>query len=171
MTSTAAESIPAALLLDEIHRCGVRTVLTVPDTHQATLITAIQDDPSLRLVTCATEDEATAIAAGLWIGGDEPMLLIQNTGLCASVNTLRGVAIDGRIPLFSFVGLFSREPDRAPRDSARSPVRYAIPLLDAFGVPYELIEGRADLPRIAELFHLSRERRGPAVAFIGLPTA
>jgi len=47
---------------------------------------------------CATEDEATTIAAGLWMGGEPCVLMIQHAGLFASVNTLRGVAIDGRVP-------------------------------------------------------------------------
>lgn len=170
MDTTAAGPIPAATLVDAIHRCGVRTVLTVPDTHQATTLAALAADPAVRLLTCATEDEAVAIAAGLWIGGDEPMLIIQNTGLCASINTWRGVAIDGHIPLFAFVGLFSREAGVEPRTSARSPVRYAIPLLEALDIPYALIDGPADVPRIEKLFRLSRERHGPAVALIGYPT-
>src|SRR5437879_4707110 len=124
MPQVPAQRIPAAVLLNEIRATGVRTVLTVPDTHQATLLSTIADADDLRLVTCSTEDEATAIAAGLWIGGEEAMLLIQNTGLCASVNTMRGVGLDGHIPLFYFVGLFSREPERSPQESARSVVRY-----------------------------------------------
>jgi sulfopyruvate decarboxylase TPP-binding subunit len=170
MPQSPPQSIPAAMLVDALRECGVKTVVTVPDTHQKTLMSAITAGNEFRMITCATEDEATAIAAGLWIGGDEPALLIQHAGLYASVNTLRGVAMDGRIPMFYLMGLLQREPDRAPRDSARSMVRYCEPLLDVFGVPHELIDGPDDVPRIPELFRLSRERRGPAAALIGLPT-
>ena len=171
MTQTPPQSIPATMLMDALRECGVRTVVTVPDTHQRTLLTALEGSDQFRLVTCATEDEATAVAAGLWIGGEEPALLIQHAGVYASVNTLRGVAIDGRIPTFYLVGLLNREPDMDPRDSTRSMVRYCEPLLDTFGVPHALIDGPDDVPRIVELFHLSRDRRGPAAALVGMPTA
>ncbi|MFN8555963.1 MAG: thiamine pyrophosphate-binding protein [Dehalococcoidia bacterium] len=171
MPQSPPQSIPADLLIDALRQCGCTTVVTVPDTHQRTLMSAIAAGDQFRMITCATEDEATTIAAGLWIGGDEPVLLIQHAGIYASVNTMRGVAMDGHIPLFYLVGLLQREPDRAPRDSNHSMVKYCEPLLDTFGVPHELIDGPDDVPRIPELFRLSRERRGPAAALIGLPTA
>jgi sulfopyruvate decarboxylase TPP-binding subunit len=170
MPQSPPQSIPAALLIDALRECGVKTIVTVPDTHQKTLMSAIAEGNDFRMITCATEDEATTIAAGLWIGGDEAMLLIQHAGLYASVNTLRGVAMDGKIPMFYLIGLLSREPDKQPRDSARSMVRYCEPLLDTFSVPHELIDGPEDVPHIPKLFRLSRERRGPAAALIGLPT-
>ena len=171
MPQSPPQSIPAPVLMDVLRECGVRTIVTVPDTHQRTLMSALAEDDEFRMITCATEDEATTVAAGLWIGGDEPALLIQHAGLYASVNTLRGVAIDGRIPMFYLIGLLQREPDRAPRDSQRSMVRYCEPLLDVFGVPHALIDGPDDVPRIPELFRLSRERRGPTATLIGMPTA
>lgn len=170
MSQSPPQSVPAAMLMDALRECGVRIVVTVPDTHQRTLLTALEESDAFRLVTCATEDEATAVAAGLWIGGEESALLIQHAGVYASVNTLRGVAIDGRIPTFYLVGLLNRESDKAPRDSNRSMVRYCEPLLDTFGVPHALIDGPDDVPRIVELFRLSRDRRGPTAALVGMPT-
>lgn len=163
-------SIPAAMILDALRAEGIHTVVTVPDTHQRTVLELLAEAPDFRLVTCATEDEATAVSAGLWIGGVDAALLIQHAGLYASVNTLRGVAMDGRIPMFYVIGLLSREPDRMPRDSQRSMVRYCEPLLDVFGVPHALLDGPGDVPRIGELFRLSRERRGPTAVLIGMTT-
>ena len=165
------QSIPANLMLDALRACAVRSVVTVPDTHQRTLLDAIAAAPAeFRLVTCSTEEQATCVAAGLWIGGDEPIVLVQHVGLYASVNTLRGVALDGRIPTFYLVGLLGREPERAPRESAKAMVRQVEPLLDAFGVPHALLDGPEDLTRLVEMFRLSRERRGPTAALVGVET-
>src|SRR5947199_10101756 len=121
------ESIPAPLIIDTLKDTfrearaalaaeGVRPrhthlgwILSVPDTHQKTVLAALDKEPAIRVLTCATEDEATAIAAGLWIGGEPCALMIQHAGLYASVNTLRGVAIDGRVPAFYMIGLLNRE--------------------------------------------------------------
>jgi len=43
------------------------------------------------------------------MGGEPCVLMIQHAGLYASINTLRGVAMDGRVPVFYMIGLLSRE--------------------------------------------------------------
>src|SRR4029453_3912653 len=100
-------------------------ILSVRDTHQKTGLPALDKEESIRVVTCATEDEATAIGAGLYMGGEPVVLMIQHAGLSASANTRRGVAMDGKIPMFYMVGLLSREKDKAPRESRHSMVRFA----------------------------------------------
>jgi sulfopyruvate decarboxylase TPP-binding subunit len=177
------ESVPATLIIDAFRdifraeRAGrgrqdpLGWVLSVPDTHQKTVLAALDKERDIRVLTCSTEDEANAVAAGLWMGGEPVVVMIQHAGLYASVNTLRGVAIDGRVPIFYMIGLLQREKDRDPRESRHSMVRYCEPLLDVFGVPHARLEGPADLPVIAEYYRLSRERRGPAAVLVGLETA
>ena len=99
------------------------------------------------------------------------VLMIQHAGLYASVNTLRGVAIDGRVPMFYMIGLLSREKDKDPRESRHSMVRYCEPLLDTFSVPHARLEGPNDVHLIPEYYRLSRARRGPAAVLVGLETA
>jgi sulfopyruvate decarboxylase TPP-binding subunit len=176
------ESIPASLMIDAFKemfaeaRGGARPdplgwVLSVPDTHQKTVLAALDKERALRVLTCATEDEAAAVAAGLWIGGEPCVLMIQHAGLYASVNTLRGVALDGRVPMFYVIGLLGREKDKDPRESRHSMVRYCEPLLDTFGVPHARLEGPDDVKRIPEYFRLARARRGPTAVLVGLETA
>src|SRR6059058_2355669 len=145
-------------------------ILSVPDTHQRTVLAALDKEQAIRVLTCATEDEATTTAAGLWMGGEPCVLMIQHAGLYASVNTLRGVAIDGRVPVFYMIGLLSREKDKDPRESRHSMVRCCEPLLDTFGVPHARLEGPDDVHLIPEYFRLARERRGPAAVLVGLET-
>ena len=145
-------------------------ILSVPDTHQKTVLAALDHEPSIKVLTCSSEDEANAIAAGLYIGGEPCVLMIQHAGLYASVNTLRGVAMDGRVPVFYMIGLLSREPDKDLHESKSSMVRYCEPLLDTFGVPHARLEGPDDLHYIPEYFKLSRDRRGPAAVLVGLET-
>ncbi len=183
------ESIPASLIIDTLkdtfrearaahaaemteppRHTHLGWILSVPDTHQKTVLAALDKEQDLRVLTCATEDEATTIAAGLWIGGEPCALMIQHAGLYASVNTIRGVSVDGRVPIFSMVGLLQRERDRDPRESRHSMVRYAEPLLDVFGIPHARLEGPDDVHLIPEYYRLSRERRGPAVLLVGLET-
>src|SRR5438128_2250814 len=176
------ESIPAPLIIDtrkdtfrearaSLAAEGVRPrhdhlgwILSVPDTHQKSVLAALDKERTLRVLTCSTEDEANAIAAGLWMGGEPFALMIQHAGLYASVNTLRGVAMDGRVPIFYMIGLLQREKDKDPRESRHSMVRYCEPLLDLFGVPHARLEGPDDVRFIPEYYRLAQKRRGPAAA-------
>jgi sulfopyruvate decarboxylase TPP-binding subunit len=176
------ESIPAPLIIDTLKDTfrearGSRPteplgwILSVPDTHQKSVLAALDKERALRVLTCATEDEANAIAAGLYIGGEPHILMIQHAGLYASVNTLRGVAMDGRVPTLYLIGLLGREKDKDPRESRHSMVRFCEPLLDTFAVPHARLEGPNDVGRIPEYYRLAQQRRGPTALLVGLETA
>ena len=61
------------------------------------------------MLTVCTEDEAIAINAGLWVGGQRPMLSIQHVGLLAALNNVKGISMDARIPTCMLVGYFGRD--------------------------------------------------------------
>ena len=178
-----AESVPAPLIIDTFkdvfraERAGHRRqdplgwIISVPDTHQKTVLAALDKERDIRVLTCSTEDEANGVAAGLWMAGEPVIVMIQHAGLYASVNTLRGIAMDGRVPIFYMIGLLSRERDKDPLESKHSMVRYAEPLLDLFGVPHARLEGPDDVKYIPQYYRLSRERRGPAAVLVGLATS
>ncbi|HEX5939642.1 MAG TPA: hypothetical protein VFZ12_04720, partial [Dehalococcoidia bacterium] len=109
-----AVGIPAGRIVEELARLGLCTVVTVPDTHQRTVLSALAGDERFRIITAATEDECLGICAGLWWGGIDPLLLIQHAGVFASVNALRGIGLDMGIPLTMLVGLYGRDPAVRP---------------------------------------------------------
>jgi sulfopyruvate decarboxylase TPP-binding subunit len=176
------ESVPASIIIDtyrdvfRAERAGSRRqdplgwIISVPDTHQKSVLAALDKERDIRVLTCSTEDEANGVAAGLWITGEPVIVMIQHAGLYASVNTLRGISMDGRVPIFYMIGLLSREKDKDPLESRQSMVRFCEPLLDVFSVPHARLEGPDDVHFIPEYYRLSRERRGPAAVLVGLPT-
>jgi sulfopyruvate decarboxylase TPP-binding subunit len=177
------ESVPASIIIDtyrdvfRAERAGSRRqdplgwIISVPDTHQKSVLAALDKERDIRVLTCSTEDEANGVAAGLWITGEPVIVMIQHAGLYASVNTLRGISMDGRVPIFYMIGLLSREKDKDPLESRQSMVRFCEPLLDVFSVPHARLEGPDDVHFIPEYYRLSRERRGPAAVLVGLPTS
>ncbi len=168
---TVAEAIPATDLLQAIRDVGVTDVVAVPDTHQRSLITLIDQQDEIRFIQAATEDEAVALAAGLIVGGRKPLVQIQHAGLYACVNHLRGIAGDGRFPMVFMIGLLGRDPYRLPSDHAGSMVMLAEPLLDTMQVPHYLLDAPADVHMIAEAFAAAEERQGPTALLIGVNTA
>ena len=86
-------------VLTELKRHGVTHVVGLPDNSSAKLFEALAADRDIRLVSVTREAEAFAVAAGLWLGGAVPVVLIQNTGLLESGNGLRGTITRMRVPL------------------------------------------------------------------------
>lgn len=171
MTNALVDSVPAGLIHDEIKKLGVTHILSVPDTHQKTLLADLVEDPSLRLLTFATEDEAIAVNAGLWIGGAEALLVIQNVGFIAGLNAVRGIAMDMRVPTCMLVGQFGRDVTVPVEENNASAVRMIQPLLQTLGIPCYPIDRAEDVGRLAEGFAQSRAERRPVVVLVGAPTA
>ena len=169
-TEPVALSVPAAAIVGELFKLGVTHVVNVPDTHQRTLLAELSRQSQIRLLTACTEDEAIAIGAGLWIGGQRPVLSIQHVGLLAAMNNLKGISMDARIPTCMLVGYFGRDLTRPARQNASRAVRLIEPTLDAWEVPYFPIEGPDDLPQVARAYQHSQEHLGPTVVLIGAPT-
>ena len=166
-----AVPIPADTLLGTLRDAGVQDVVIVPDTHQRSVIERLLKDDDIRLIQASTEDEAMAICAGLIIGGRRPVLQIQHAGLYACANNLRGIGVDGALPVVLIIGLLGRDPTKAPRDNFGSMIRYAEPLLDALEIPTHLLDGPDDLERLAQAFDEAEQRGGPVAVLVGVETS
>src|ERR1700722_13500846 len=171
----SSSAIPVALdpvlILQHIRHARVSHVVTVPDTHQRTLLELLAKTEDPRLLTVCTEDEAIGVGAGLYIGGARPLLLIQNAGLFASMNTLRGISLDGCVPTCLLIGEFQRDPNVPPRENAPRVVHLLEPTLESWGVPYYRLDQPGDLRQIPVAYERSLEERGPVALLVGASTA
>src|ERR1700738_2148439 len=145
-----AISVPADAIVGEILALGVTHVVNVPDTHQRSVLAALARQSRIRLLTACTEDEALAINAGLWIGGQRPMLSIQQVGLLAAMNNVKALAMDAQIPTCMLVGYFGRDVSRPARENIARAIHLIEPTLDTWGIPYFPIEGPDDLGAIGQ---------------------
>ena len=166
-----AKSVAATAIVAELLKLGVTHVINVPDTHQRTFLAELARQSQIRLLTACTEDEAIAINAGLWVGGQRPILSIQQVGLLAAMNNLKGISMDARIPTCMLVGYFGRDVTRSARDNAARSVRLIEPTLETWDVAYFPIEGPEDIGAIGQAYRHSEEHEGPAVVLIGAPTS
>src|SRR5579859_4757034 len=166
-----AISVPAEAIVHELQALDITHVVNVPDTRQRSVLAALARQTQIRVLTACTEDEAIAINAGLWIGGQRPMLSIQQVGLLAALNNVKGIALDARIPTCMLVGYFGRDVHRSARDNPARAIHLIEPTLDAWGIPYFPIEGPDDLDAIARAYRHSVEHLGPSVILVGAPTS
>jgi sulfopyruvate decarboxylase TPP-binding subunit len=169
--ASVALPVPAQSIVDELYALDITHVINVPDTHQRTLLAALARQSRMQLLTACTEDEAIAINAGLWVGGQRPILSIQHVGLLAAMNNVKGVAIDARIPTCMLVGYFGRDVTRTARENTARAISLIEPTLDTWGIPYFPVESPDDVGSIREAYRASLEREGPSVVLIGAPTS
>lgn len=131
---------------------GVTHVIGIPDNTSGPLFNALLGHPTLRLVAVTREGEAFALAAGLWMGGASPLVLLQNTGLLESGDALRGTTIRMGVPLPFIVtgrGYAKMEAAGLGPETPRTPALLTRPDLDsvafmteptlhAWAVPYRV---------------------------------
>lgn len=138
--------IRARQILEVFHRHGVTHAIGVPDNLQRALFAALEADPNIHLITVCREGEAFAMAAGLWVGGARPVVLLQNTGFLEAGDALRGTAVNMALPLVILIGYRgyqSLDPGAGRVDTAAA---FLEPTLRAWGIPYDLLAAPQDLP-------------------------
>jgi sulfopyruvate decarboxylase TPP-binding subunit len=89
--------VSAQVILDALSHARVTHVVIVPDTNQRTVLDLLDDGRRLPVIRCAAEDDVFGVCAGLWLAGQRPVAIIQQLGLFAGVNALRGMVHDQRI--------------------------------------------------------------------------
>lgn len=151
-------------VVDSLIGCGVTHVVWLPDTESGFLFETLRDEPRLTLVPVCREGEAIPIAAGLIVTGQKPVVIIQSTGLFESGDSVRGLAIDCKLPLLMLVGYRGYEGGRPSADSAAT---YLEPILNAWGIPYTIIDSNASLDAIPRAYQQAQERPGPVAVLIG----
>ena len=160
-------SIPTltpAAVQTQLHRNGVTDVVWLPDTESSFMYRLLQEDPTIRIIPIAREAESMPIAAGLWIGGRKPVVMIQNTGFFESGDSVRGLAVDIGAPLVIFIGYRGWTRRGVTSDSAAIITE---PPLHAWRMNYYLVEHDGDIERISTAFQEAANTERPVGVLIG----
>ena len=86
-------------IVADLKEAGVAFVTTVPCKQLAGVIEGLEADPDILHVPSNKEDEGMGLCAGAWMGGKRPCIVMQNTALGVTVNTLATLIQFYRIPL------------------------------------------------------------------------
>lgn len=143
--------------------CGVTHVIWIPDSELGQWDEALRSTPGLQLIRVCREGEAFAVAAGLYLGGKQPIILIQCTGLFEAGDSLRNFVHDLKIPLFFVVGVRSWYARQQGRGSDTCPV-FTEPILQAWRIPYSFLDPKNLAEQLAAAYQQARrDQRATAV--------
>jgi len=124
---------------------GISHVVWLPDSTLGAWEAALEQPGAPRLVRVCREGEAWAIAAGLHLGGQRPLVVMQCTGLFESGDSLRNFVHDYDVPLFALIG-HRNQLNPGVNDSART---FAEPIIAAWRLDYLKIAAPGEWPRFA----------------------
>jgi sulfopyruvate decarboxylase subunit alpha len=142
----------AAALAD----CGVTHIVWVPDSDIGTWEGALRAEPGLTLVRVCREGEAIAVAAGLWLGGRHPVVVVQCTGFFEAGDSLRNFVHDLKLPLFLVIGVRGYFAHQKGATADTCPV-FTEPLLRAWQVPFTLLDQRHTAADLAAAYRAVRD--------------
>ena len=119
-----------------LHAAGSRHVVYVPDNPLSHVLRILGARfPDVRATVATREEEAFGIAAGLYLGGAKPTVMLQSSGLGNSLNALTSLLVPYRIPALIVV---SMRGDAGEWNEAQVPMGRAVrPICDAIGIPHE----------------------------------
>ena len=151
-------------IVELIVRMGFTHVVWVPDSTLGQWEDDLANCGALKLVGVCREGETWAVAAGLYLGGASPLVMIQCTGLFESGDALRNVLHDYQLPLFSFIGYRSYlNQETLPGDTC---LAFTEPILKAWNIDYRLIDEPDKLDLILQHHQVCRKAEKPGAALI-----
>ena len=153
-----------ASVVAELKKNDISHVVWLPDSETNFMYQLLTNEPTLDLVPVCREGETMAIAAGLWVGGKRPIVLIQNTGIFEAGDSIRGLGLDVNQPLVMLVGYRGWSRHGLTRDSA---ARFIEHILHAWVISYYLIETDDDADRISLAIEEADKTQKPVAVLVG----
>ena len=162
------EHPPGLAIMQELKHAGIEFIVSVPDIVTSDgLLWPIAQDADFRLVRVCKEDEGVSICAAMSYNDTRALLLMQQTGLMDSLNAIRAIGMDYRLPVCMMVGLQGKEPELRSADSASYGVRIVEPVLDAMQIAHRAIEDPRDVQGIAGDIEEAYRSSSPFVFLVG----
>jgi sulfopyruvate decarboxylase TPP-binding subunit len=126
-------------VVEALKRSGITHVIWIPDSDLGTWENALRSSPGLELIRVCREGEAIAIAAGLLLGGQRPIVMVQCTGFFEAGDALRNIVHDMKLPLFLLIGIRGYLAYQRGARGDTCPV-FAEPILKTWQLPYIMLD-------------------------------
>jgi phosphonopyruvate decarboxylase len=120
-----------------LHQQGFAFATGVPCSLIEDLISTLQDDERVPYVPAVREDVAVGLAAGAWLAGRRPVVLMQNSGLGTSMNALASMALMYGIPTLLIVTWRGHAGKDAPEHILTGAITPRH--LDLLGIPHRVL--------------------------------
>ena len=149
-----------------LERHGFSFATGVPCSLIETLIHALEHGERMPYVPAVREDVAVGLAAGAWLAGRRPIVLMQNSGLGTSMNALASMALMYGIPTLLCVTWRGYEGKDAPEHILTGAITPRH--LDLLGIPHRVLSAASAADDVAWA-HAEMDRLSQPVALLVPP--
>jgi sulfopyruvate decarboxylase subunit alpha len=156
--------VSARQFCDVLKKYGFNFCTGVPCTILKDIILCLSSDADLPYIPATREDEAMGIATGACLAGKQPVVMMQNSGLGSSINPLASLDILYRIPMLLLISWRGYQGKDAPEHLIMGEAM--LKLLDALGIPYQVISEDDPEAAISASVMTMREKGIPAAAIL-----
>jgi sulfopyruvate decarboxylase alpha subunit len=109
----------------------------VPCTILKDIILILESDPDTIYIPSVREDAAIGLAAGAYLSGKSPVVLMQNSGLGYSLNAITSLNLIYKIPTLIIVSWRGFQGKDAPEHLVMGKI--SLRLLEIIGLPYIIL--------------------------------
>jgi len=144
-------------LYNSIKKAGIDLILSLPCIMLKDLLTVIEERKEIQHIPITREEEGVGIAAGAYLGGKTPAILMQNSGLGNSINAIKSLLHLYRIPV---VFIMSHRGAEGEKILAQIPMgQLTLDLLDLLNVQKIIINSKDDIKKITWAINTSIESK------------
>ena len=141
-------------LYETIKRSGIDLILSLPCVMLKNLLQLIEDKNEIQHIPITREEEGVGIAAGAYLGGKTPAILMQNSGLGNSINAIKSLLQLFKIPI---VFIMSHRGAEGEKILAQIPMGQLTPdLLDLLKIEKFIIDSKEKINDIIKAVQASK---------------
>jgi len=145
---------------------GINFATSVPCVNLQELLTLVESDQEIIHLPVTREEEGVGICAGAWLGGRQPALLMQNSGLGNCINALASLDMLYGIPLLMII---SHRGGKGEPIIGQVPMgRLTVPLLDAMNISHYSPNPNDAEETVARAWERAAKERKPAAVLLDL---
>jgi sulfopyruvate decarboxylase subunit alpha len=152
------------LIRDVLAETGIGLAASLPDDWLSDVIRLLEEDERFTHVAVAREEEVVGICSGAFFSGVKAVGLMGCAGFLASIHELATLNLMYEIPLLLLMSLRGTIED--PRVYQVVQGRVTIPVMEALGIPYHVVDSQARIGIVTNAYELARISKRPvAVLF------
>jgi sulfopyruvate decarboxylase subunit alpha len=159
------------LMVEGLKEAGIDTVVSLPESKFKELYPVLADHEDFRYIMVTNEGEGVSIAAGAWLAGKKPIMLMENAGLRVAVEPLSRLGLTHGIPVLMVMCYTGDIGETNWWGVAHG--QTLEPLLQALNIPYVVVRKTDEVKDALKraMTHISVSLYHVAVIFAGDVTA
>ncbi|MFO8017447.1 MAG: sulfopyruvate decarboxylase subunit alpha [Promethearchaeia archaeon] len=144
-------------LHSELIKSDIELILSVPCAMLKGLIKIINKKERIHHIPATREEEAVGIAVGAYMGGNIPLILMQNSGLGNSINAIKSLAQIYKIPL---IFMMSHRGAEGEKIVAQEPMgSITTDLLECVDIKNYTVKYHSDIPKIRNAVEYAQKHK------------